>query len=292
MPQLSAMADVPLVLDVGDHDFEREVLERSKSVPVVVDFWAPWCAPCRALGPVLERLAHEHAGAFVLARVNVDEAPAVSQAFAIQSIPAVKGFRDGALAAEFIGAQPEAAVRQFLVAVLPSEADRLARAGEAKAAAGDAAGAADAFHEALAHEARHPRALLGLARLGAAAGEAAAALGLLERVPPGAGVAREAERLAAELRTLAEASADEPALRARLAADPGDLDARLRLGRALAAHGAYGDALAELLEVVRRDRSFADDGARKAMLDVFEVLGADDPLTERYRSELARVLFR
>src|SRR2546428_4756961 len=178
MPQLSAMADVPLVLDVGDHDFEREVLERSKSVPVVVDFWAPWCAPCRALGPVLERLAHEHAGAFVLARVNVDEAPAVSQAFGIQSIPAVKSFRDGALVAEFIGAQPEAAVRQFLAAVLPSHADRLALAGEAKATAGDAAGAAVAFQEALTREARHPRALLGLARLPAAAGQTAPALAL------------------------------------------------------------------------------------------------------------------
>jgi len=208
----------------------------------------------------------------VLARVNVDEAPAVSQAFGIQSIPAVKGFRKGGLVAEFIGAQPEAAVRQFLAAVLPSEADRLARAGETKAAAGNAAGAALAFQEA--------------------AGEAAEALALLERVPRGAAVAREAERLAAELRTRAEGSADEPALRARLAAKPGDLDARLRLGRALAARGAYADAFAELLEVVRRDRSFADDGARKAMLDIFELLGADDPLTERYRSELARVLFR
>ncbi len=280
------------ILDLGDHDFEREVLERSKEVPVVVDFWAPWCAPCRVLGPVLERLAREHAGAFVLARVNVDEAPGLAQAFHIQSIPAVKGFRDGALVAEFVGAQPEGAVRQFLAAVLPSDADRLAGEGEGKATAGDAGGAIVAFDEVLAHDGRHPRALLGRARLRAAAGDVAEALLLLERVPPGTLAAREAERLAAELRTRAEATADELALGARLTVDPGDLDARLRLGRALAARGAHADAFAELLEVVRRDRGFADDAARRAMLDIFAVLGADDPLTERYRSELARVLFR
>lgn len=277
----------PWVIDVGDEGFEHEVLERSKTTPVVVDFWAPWCGPCTALGPLLERLAEEHRGAFVLAKVNVDEAPAVAQVFHIQSIPAVKGFRDGMLVGEFVGAQPEAVVRQLLDAVLPTEADRLAVA----AATQEPAVAESTLREALAIEPRNAKALLGLARLLGERNAIAEALALLERVAPPSPAVVEAERLAAELRTQQDGTGDVDALRARVAADPGDLAARLELGRTLVARGRHEDGLGELLDVVRRDRHFEDDAARKAMVDQFAVLGNDHPLTERFRSELAKALF-
>ena len=276
------------IVEVGDADFETAVLKRSQATPVVVDFWAPWCGPCRALGPLLERLAEEHRGAFVLAKVNVDDAPAVAQAFGIQSIPAVKGFRDGMLVGEFVGAQPEPIVRKLLDLVLPTAAD-----GLVAAAAGLAPAEAErTLRKALETEPRHGRALVALARILGARGDTAEALQLLERVSPPSPLVGEAERLAAELRTRSDGAGDQAALRARLAADPGDLEARLGLGRTLAALGRHEDALAELLDVVRRDRHFADDGARKAMLDLFAVLGSDHPLTDRYRNELAKALFR
>ena len=280
------------VLDVRDVDFDREVLQRSAERPVVVDFWAPWCGPCRSLGPLLERLAAEHSGAFVLARVNVDEEPRLAQGFGVRAIPSVLGFRDGKIAAEFTGAQPESAVRQFLASLLPTDADRAVVDAEALARRGDAAGAEARFREALALDARHPRALLGLARALADRREETEALALLERITGSTAVESEAERLAAELRTRLGGSEDEAALRARIAADPGDLAARLALGCALASAKRWEDAFTELLEVVRRDPAFEDEAARKAMLDVFALLGADHPLVARFRSELARLLFR
>jgi putative thioredoxin len=281
------------IRDVGDADFEREVLERSDERPVVVDFWAPWCAPCRQLGPILERLAEEHAGAFVLAKVNVDEAPGLAQAFQVRGIPAVKAIRERALAGAFEGLQPESVVRRFVESLLPGEADLLAADGEERAAAGDAAGAEHAFQEALARDPRQARALLGLARARAQAGDADAALGLLERIGPGTRYTEEADRIAALLRTrVGGAQGDEDELRARVAAEPSAPGPRLALGRLLAARGRHPEALAELLEAVRLDPGFGDGAARLAMLDLFTALGPEHPLTQEYRSALARTLFR
>jgi putative thioredoxin len=286
------MEPAGFTIDVGDDDFASQVLERSHRTPVVVDFWAPWCGPCRTLGPLLERLSREHAGAFVLAKVNVDESPVVAQRYAVRSIPAVIGLRDGAIVAEFVGSQPEAAVRRFLKALLPSEADGFAKAGEALASAGDAAGAEAKLRAALERDARHPRALLGLARLLGARGDAAGALAMLEKITGGELELAEAEKLSAQLRMQAAGAGDEPALRARIEARPDDLEARIELGRALAARGRHEEALEQLLAAVKHDARFADGAARKSMLDLFAVLGGEHPLTQRYRSELARALFR
>jgi putative thioredoxin len=278
------------VIDVGDRDFETAVIERSKHTPVVVDFWAPWCGPCRTLGPLLERLATEQRGQFILAKVNVDENPGLSAALNIQSIPMVLGFRQGQIAAEFVGAIPETAVREFLAKLLPSEADRLAATGEQLLAAGKTDDAEAAFRRALELDARCAGALLGLARMLAKRDAHTEALGLLDRIPPGP-QRQDADRLAAEIRVRQGGGGDEDALRAKLAADPGDLDTRFLLAQVLAAAARYDEALGEYLDIVRRNRTFRDGAARKAMLDIFDLLGPDNQVTGHYRSELAKVLF-
>jgi putative thioredoxin len=278
------------VIDSGDQDFESAVIDRSRQTPVVVDLWAPWCGPCRTLGPLLERLAEEHHGAFILAKVNVDENPELSRALNVQSIPMVLGFRAGAVVAEFVGALPEAAVRQFLTQVLPSAADRLAAAGDELRANGKPAEAEAALRHAIELDARCDRAALGLARILADRADHAEALNLLDRIAPGP-TRQEADRLAAEIRIRQGGGEDEATLRTKLMSDPADLDTRLHLAQVLAATSRYEEALTAFLEIVRRDRGFRDGAARKAMLDIFDLLGSDTPLTNHYRSELAKVLF-
>jgi putative thioredoxin len=285
----------PFVVDVGDADFEQTVLQRSHQVPVVVDFWAPWCGPCRTLGPILERLAQEHAGAFVLAKLDTEANPQIAAQLQIRSIPLVIAYRDGKAVREFTGAQPEPAIREFLAAVLPTEADHQAREGLTLLAAGQGEAAEERFAAALSRDAQHPEALLGMARLTAERGDAEGALALLERISLApAPVEQEAARLAAELRATSGGAdgAEVAALEAKLALDPDDLGARLALGRSLAAERRYAEALAAFLAIVERDKAFDDEAARKAMVDIFEVLGGDHETTQEYRQALARALFR
>lgn len=289
------MTDSAWIVDVAEADFEREVLTRSTEVPVVIDFWAPWCGPCRTLGPLLERLAEEHAGAFVLAKVDVDQAPQIAGHFDVRSIPTVVGLRDGSVCAEFVGAQPEAAVRAFLERVLPSEADQRVAEAADLAEAGDTAAATAKLRAALDADARHGRALVALARLlaSAADGPCPEALDLLDHVLPHDAAFEDAEHFAAELRLRSGAAdaADPDALRAAVDAAPDDLATRIAWGRALASAGRHEEALEVLLEAVRRDPAFDDEAARKAMLDLFEFLGPEHDATQRYRGLLARALF-
>ena len=280
------------VFDTSDSRFETDVVERSKQVPVVVDFWAPWCGPCRTLGPLLERLADEYAGAFALAKVNVDENPGLAQAFGVSSIPMVMGVRDGKAAEEFVGALPEAAVREFLARLLPSQADQLAGQGDELRQAGKADDAAVLLRRALELDPRCDRALLGLAAILSDRRQDDDALALLDRVALGTPARAEADRLAAAIRIRQAGGADEGALRAKLAADANDLEARFLLAQVLAAGTRYDEALDAYLEIVKRDRTFRDDGARKAMLDIYELLGSDNEIVQRSRSALSRLLFR
>ncbi|HEY3302054.1 MAG TPA: co-chaperone YbbN [Candidatus Binatia bacterium] len=282
----------PWTIEVDEEDFEKEVLEGSSRAPVVVDFWAPWCGPCKVLGPVLERLAEEHAGDFILAKVNVDENPELAALFHIQGIPAVKVFADGKIAGEFTGALPEDSVRQWLSRFLPSEADRDAVEAEELAKSGRTEEARALYEKILQSDPNHPKALLGLARILIAAGEDKKALELLEKVPLTSDERKDADQLIARLTLKSAGRQDEAALGAAAAADPDNLAKRLELAQALAANEKYEEALAEFLSIVKKDRGFRDDAARKAMLQIFEVLGDDNELTRKYRSELAKVLFR
>ena len=263
----------PNVIEVTDQNFGVAVLDESRHRPVVVDFWAAWCQPCRMIGPVLERLADEHTGQFLLAKLDVDANPQASAAFGIQSIPAVKAFRDGRLVNEFIGALPEQAIRQWIQTVLPSEAEGLAGQAAQAEREGRTEEAERLYRKALADEPGNRPAALGLGGLLAMRGEAEPARDILSGLRPDP----EAERLLAAIDVSQWASPNG--------------DSPLAAAERAAAEGKFQEALEVFLAAVRNGTEEEKDRAREAMLKVFAVLGDDDPLTREYQRKLAAALF-
>ena len=272
------------ILEVSEATFDHAVIARSSELPVIVDFWAPWCGPCRTLGPLLERLAVEGKGAFLLAKVNVDDNPNLAAEYGIRSIPAVKAFRDGKVVAEFVGAQPEAKVREFIKNVAPSEGDRLLREAASLLATRHWAQAETAFRRVLADAPGNSAAALGLIKALLAQGQGCEAEVRLEDFPRGDEIAM-AEKLTPLARLLCEVEAGD------VPVDESDLDALYHHSARLLARGQVEAGLDGLLDVLRQDKKYRKGAARLVILGVFELLGEDDPLTRDYRSELASVLF-
>jgi putative thioredoxin len=274
------MSDTELVRHVAEADFATDVVAASHTTPVVVDFWAPWCGPCRQLSPLLERVAARHAPDVRTVKVNVDEAPTVARTYRVQGIPAVMAFRDGAVVASFVGVQPESAVEQLFTGLAPTPADR---AVVTAALTSDVAEREALLRDALAGEPDHAGALVALAQLLADRGETDDGLRLLERAPADDA----ARRLAAQLR-LRAGGTDDAELES-LRADAGHPEGALRLGRALAARGDYDEALPLLVAAVASPDTREE--ARAATLEVFALLGNDDARVVAWRPKLAAALF-
>ena len=281
------MATASPVLDVTDAIFASDVLAASNARVVVVDFWAPWCGPCRVLGPAIERVAASFGDDVLLAKLNTDENPRTAAQYRIQGIPAVKAFRNGQVVSEFTGAIPEPQVRAFFQKLVPSPAERAAREAEALAA-NDPAAAEARFREALRSAPSNPDAIVGLARILLARGDSTEAGELLERAPGDRRAKALKHRIFLDAFARKHAAED---LAGEARANPRDPRARYRLGVLLAAREQYEPALDELLESVRLDRTFADGAARKAALAVFDILGLDSPVTREYQRRLSSVLF-
>jgi len=284
---------------VGRRNFEDVVIRGSSTVPVLVDFWAAWCAPCRALAPVLDKLAAEFAGRMTLAKLDTDADPELAARYGIRGIPNCKLFIDGDVAEEFTGALPEPAVRQFLQKNLPSPVANLVAEAEQRLAARDAVGALAMLDEAFAIDRDDEAALLARVEAMLLLGRTAEAGTIVDELDsPQRARARplvDGARLAAlkaRVGLAAGARGDLAALAEAAARSPANSAARVEYADALAAKGDYDRALAQLLAVVQNDRGFDDDAARKRMLRIFEALGGDDDMVRRYRRELAAAINR
>lgn len=285
-----------LVKDTTTQDFRQDVLMESMKQPVLVDFWAPWCGPCKQLTPVIEKVVKAAKGKVKLVKMNIDEHPQVAGQLGVQSIPAVFAFQKGQPVDGFMGALPESQVKGFIERLIgPMGADIGALLDEAKALleAGDAAGAVELFAGILGQEPENMDALGGLIRAQIVGGALAQAEQMLARVPPenAQHAAIAGARAAFELAKQVEALGDVSSLRKAVEANPLDHQARFDLALALNAHGKREEAVDELIAIIRKDRGWNDDGARKQLLQFFEAWGGQDDATVAGRRRLSATLF-
>lgn len=286
------MANSPWVINVTEATFDKDIIERSHQVPVVIDFWAPWCGPCRALGPILEKLADEYQGQFILAKVNTDEAQQLAAGFQVEGIPAVFALRNGQLVSRFTGVLPEDQVRKFLEQVLPSEAEKLT-SDAASRETSDPKAAESEYQQVLTKDPRSPAALLGLARLALARNDEKAVADYLGRADFVDEFEAEATHLRGllELREQARAFGDEASIRKKLEGDPKKAQLRYQLGVTLAAAGRYREALETLLAAGEADPKLAASSVRETMVKIFQTIGVRHELSDEFRPKLSRMLY-
>jgi putative thioredoxin len=288
-----------LIKDTDTAGFMADVIEASKQTPIVVDFWAPWCGPCKQLGPLLERLVKQYAGKVRMVKVNVDENPQLAQQFRVQSIPAVYGFKDGRPVDGFMGALPESQLKQFIERLTGgggSPVDDALAEADALVAEGQHEEALMIYQEILAQDPVHVKALGGALRAYLALGQDDVAREAMGRLPDQIKNSAEISgvRAALDLKDAAAKTGDGAALKdleTKVAADPKDMQARLDLAIARYGSGARELAMDELLDMIRRDRKWNDEAARKQLVQFFEALGPTDPLTLQGRRRLSSILF-
>ncbi|RPI87545.1 MAG: thioredoxin [Chloroflexi bacterium] len=271
------------IIEVNEEDFEYEVLLYSQQIPVVVDFWAEWCGPCKMLGPLLERLAQEANGAFRLAKINVDENTNLAMRYNVRSIPAVKGFRDGQVVAEFLGAQPEPRVKQWLRELAPSHTDLALEKANSLLKDHDWAAASQVFQQVLKDNLNDPSALLGFGKCLMMTGKPEKALEILNRIPSG--------REFSKAQTLIPAAKALVNITEKDIVEDDLLEAAYAHSLRLAKRGNLEAALDGLLDILRQNKQFRNGEARKVIVALLDIFDEDDPIARQYRSELSMILF-
>ncbi len=286
------MSNSPYIIEITEGNYQKDVVEQSHRVPVLVDFWASWCQPCQMLMPVLAKLAEEYGGKFILAKVNTEEQQELAARFGIRSIPTVKLFKDGQPVDEFAGALPESEIRRFLDRHIPRESDALVEKARQLLLAGDADQALQILEATKATDPTNVNVDIALAQAHASSGQPERALEILQKLPMEAREKPEVQRLEGLLHfeALAAGAPDENTLSQRLEQNPDDHEDRRLLAARRVLQEDYAGALDLLLELMRKDRSYGDDAARKDMVRIFDLLG-DDPLVPRYRSRMMNLLY-